>query len=150
MPQKTHGTVEEVLRIDSFKAKNQGFCCRLYAVSKDGDNLPFDCVPAELDHSYDPVAAKLTSVIFSKLWQNTVDISWIMNGFGGTRAYWVCPYCEKQSRFLYFDREEKRFRCRKCSNLNYRVQQETRKAYQQNELEDLPLVFRKAMLENGN
>lgn len=140
MPQKTHGTVEEVLRLDSFEAKQQYFCGTLWAISKDGDNMPFDCVPLELDRWHDAVKVQLTSIMFSKSWQNTVDIDWIINGFGGTRAYWLCPCCGKKFRYLYLIGD--RFKCKVCGNLNYRVQQTTRKSYWKNELDRLPRPFR--------
>ena len=51
-------------------------------------------------------------------------ITRINNGFGGTRAFWLCPYCRRRVRYLYFNGND--FVCRECARLNYKSQQETK------------------------
>ena len=48
------------------------------------------------------------------------------NGYGGGQTFFLCPACGMRARFLYFNGKSSLFKCRKCSQLNYRSQQETR------------------------
>ncbi len=41
--------------------------------------------------------------------------------FGGSRPWFLCPVCKKQRVFIYY--KDRRWACRVCSNLCYRVQQ---------------------------
>lgn len=54
----------------------------------------------------------------------TLRLVRIKNGFGGSRAFWLCPCCRRRVRFLYFSGSD--FMCRECASLNYKSQQETK------------------------
>lgn len=139
--EKTHETLDNVIRIDSFQAKKDGFCCRLDASARNKKIFSwfFDCVPLEYDRWMDAVKVQLTTPLLRKTWQNTVDIDWITNGFGGTRAFWLCPFCGKKVRYLYFMKE--RFKCKECSGLNYLVQQRRNVAAQLQEMRIKDRIF---------
>jgi len=53
-----------------------------------------------------------------------LEVVRVRSGFGGSRAFWVCPRCGRRARYLYFN--GKGFLCRECAKLNYRSQQRTR------------------------
>lgn len=57
-------------------------------------------------------------------WSMELELSRKENGFRGSQAFFLCPACGKRVRYLY--QVGTAFLCRKCSNLNYRSQQETR------------------------
>lgn len=53
-----------------------------------------------------------------------IGLSHKPNGYGGQQTFFICPACGQRVRFLYQAGET--FLCRRCSNLNYKSQQETR------------------------
>ncbi len=57
-------------------------------------------------------------------WSQTLELSRKENGYGGSQTFFRCPACGQRVRYLYQVGAE--FLCRKCANLNYRSQQETR------------------------
>lgn len=57
-------------------------------------------------------------------WNQTIELSRKENGFGGNQAFFLCPACGERRRYLY--QLGAAFLCRKCAQLNYRSQQETR------------------------
>ena len=57
-------------------------------------------------------------------WGQSLDLARIPSGFGGSRAFWLCPACGGRVRYLY--QTGPMFLCRKCAQLNYRSQQATR------------------------
>jgi len=57
--------------------------------------------------------------------QQTIRFDFVSNHYGGQdRVYFQCPKCSGRSRFLYIG--ESVLLCRKCANLNYRSQQQTK------------------------
>lgn len=59
------------------------------------------------------------------VWQG-VTLSEKPNGYGGNQVFFLCPYCGKRVRYLYFVGG---LRCRKCAGLNYRSNQRTRDSF---------------------
>ena len=57
-------------------------------------------------------------------WTQTLRLTRMNSGFGGTRAFWMCPQCKRRVRYLYF--KGRGFMCRECARLNYRSQQQTK------------------------
>ena len=57
-------------------------------------------------------------------WTQTLRLTRMNSGFGGTRAFWMCPQCKRRVRYLYF--KGRGFMCRECASLNYKSQQETK------------------------
>ena len=119
---KSHGTVEKTPRIDSYEAgavENYG---TLFAYWN-GKMQTFDC-----DHytDYGPdVEREIVEVYHPKYgWCQHLELSRKINGLGGSQAFFLCPVCGGRVRYLYLT--GRGFRCRKCSRLNYRSQQETR------------------------
>ncbi len=115
---KSHGTVETTPRVDSFEATNwEGV---LFAECG-GKMLSID-----YDHSieYGPDVDRELVEMWGGRWSQTVELSRIVSGFGGSRAFWLCPACGGRVRYLYFTGAI--FLCRKCARLNYRSQQETK------------------------
>ncbi len=112
---KTHGQIERTDRIDSFEAGEREDCGLLLA-SRDGHSFPL---------RYDrcgPDAVELSSP--AGRWRTTLELTFVPSGFGGSRAFWLCPCCGKRVRYLYF--KDREFICRECARLNYRSQQRTR------------------------
>lgn len=124
--QRTHGTVENCERIDSFEA--------MHCAESDGEagisagDLWLDCDRYILQRGEVEKEFALLTLPGSR-WKQKLRLVRIDSWFGGTRAYWLCPECWGRFRYLYFNR---RFRCRRCAGLNYKSQQET-----QNSLSDL-------------
>lgn len=119
---KTHGTIEKCGRIDSFEAMkcDSGECdCVISA----GDTMYLDCDHVVL---YKGSEIKERVCLYHPLsnWSQEIRLTRIESGFGGTRAYWLCPACGERFRYLYF--KGRRFICRKCAELNYTSQQETK------------------------
>lgn len=114
---RTHGQIEQAVRIDSFEAGEvEPDDWRPLYAHWNGKMLPLDCWRAlwanretvELSRGQLSVALELTRV---------------RSGFGGDRAFWLCPSCGHRVRFLYFKNLD--FLCRSCARLNYRCQQRT-------------------------
>lgn len=120
---KTHGQIEQVDRIDSFEAAAVENWGTLFAYKGDG-SVPLDC---ERYTGYGPGDAEQEIIELSycgSQWSDALQLTRIKNGFGGTRAFWLCPCCGKRVRYLYF--KDRHFVCRECARLNYRSQQETK------------------------
>lgn len=117
--QRTHGTVENCERIDSFEA--------MRCAENDGEagisagDLWLDCDHCALQRGEVEKEFVFLTLPGSR-WRQELRLVRIDSGFGGTRAYWLCPECWGRFRYLYFNR---RFRCRRCAGLNYKCQQET-------------------------
>lgn len=57
-------------------------------------------------------------------WSETLTLSRKANGFGGSQPFFLCPACGERRRYLYLTGAT--FLCRRCAELNYKSQQETR------------------------
>ena len=117
---KSHGTVEGTPRVDSFEAGKIEGSSILFAHRK-GKTLILDC-----DHyiDYGPHTEQEIVVLWGEGWTQRLDLTRISSGFGGSRAFWLCPGCGGGVRYLY--QTGSMFLCRKCAQLNYKSQQETR------------------------
>jgi len=119
---KTHGQIERTDRIDSFEARERDACGLLMA-SREGS-----CIYLRYDR-YTEYHGQ-TEREFVELtypwgrWRATLELSFVPAGFGGRRAFWLCPRCGKRVRYLYF--KAPGFVCRDCAGLNYRSQQRTK------------------------
>ena len=56
-------------------------------------------------------------------WNQTIELSRKVNGYGGNQIFFLCP-CGRRVRFLY--QSTTGFSCRWCSKLNNRSQQENK------------------------
>lgn len=54
---------------------------------------------------------------------NSVRFTWTNCHFGGRRAWWICPACNRKVALLYCGKSN--YACRKCSGLAYQSQRET-------------------------
>lgn len=109
---KSHGQVEQTPRIDSFELATtegwSGILCggkwleTLYTAWDDS---------CEMFPSWSPGGVE-------------IDLSRKPNGYGGQQLFFLCPACGRRVRYLY--QVGAAFLCRKCSQLNYKSQQETR------------------------
>lgn len=117
----THGQIERADRIDSFEAgKVEGW--GMILASRDGKVLPLRCnrFPPR-----GPTGRELVELSYpGSRWRDTLELARMQSGFGGSRAFWLCPICGRRARFLYF--KGRGFVCRGCAALNYRSQQRTR------------------------
>lgn len=112
---RTHSQIERAERIDSFEAAKVDRWGTVFASS----GTPLDC-----DHQviYGPGDLEMEMVeLVDGRW--SLQLTRIKNGFGGSRAFWLCPRCGRRVRYLYF--KNKDFLCRFCARLNYRCQQRT-------------------------
>jgi len=110
---RTHGQIERAERIDSFEAAQVDgwgaiFTSRLF--------------PLECGHFQEPDREAVD--LSAGQWSTTLELTRIPSGFGGSRAFWMCPRCGRRARFLYFKKLS--FVCRRCAKLNYRCQQRTK------------------------
>lgn len=120
---KSHGTVEATPRIDSYEAGTvENWGC-LPAYREKGIPLVLDC---NRYMEYGPEAVREIVEVWHPKdgWSMELELSRKENGFGGSQAFFLCPACGKRVRYLY--QVGTVLLCRKCSNLNYRSQQETR------------------------
>lgn len=111
---KTHGQIEHTARIDSFETGGREDCGLLMAAG-----LPLWCDQHDLGNREAVDLAYPGSG-----WRCTMELTRVRSGFGGTRAFWLCPRCGQRARYLYFKGEG--FVCRDCAKLNYRSQQRTK------------------------
>lgn len=120
---KSHGTVENIPRIDSFEAAEVGYDGVLFALRDNCPTLVLDCWR---DITYAPDRDIETVEVRHPKdgWSRTIELSRKANGYGGSQAFFLCPGCGRRVRYLY--QVGAAFLCRKCSRLNYRSQQETR------------------------
>lgn len=100
-----HGQVERTARVDSFEAVKRGGCRVLAGLS------------CELF-----TVGKREVVELAGRW--VLELERVPCGFGGSRAFWVCPRCGRRARYLYF--KDRGFLSRECAKLNYRRQQRPR------------------------
>ncbi len=118
---KTHGQVERTDRIDSFEAGGRENCGLLVA-ARDGRSLPLRYDRYTL---YGPKEQEIVELSYpGSRWRSTLELARVPSGFGGTRAFWLCPRCGQRARYLYFKGQG--FVCRECAKLNYRSQQRTK------------------------
>lgn len=119
---KRHGQIEKTPRVDSFEAGTMEGGGALFAY-RDGRSTLLEC-----DHYTIYGAREEADREIVELWagdrSQTVELSRIASGFGGSRAFWLCPACGARVRFLYFTGAI--FLCRKCAQVNYKSQQETK------------------------
>lgn len=106
---KTHGAVESTPRLDSFEAAGiHGWGCIFLGNTVIDAYQDEDCL-----------------VIIPPDTQETeLKLSRKRNGYGGQQTFFICPKCKGRFRYLYLFNGG--FRCRKCANLNYRSQQQTK------------------------
>ena len=117
---KSHGTVEITPRVDSFEAASAEQT--LFAqCGRKTLAIDFDC---HTEHGPGPDARREYVEMWGGRWSQTVELSRIASGCGGSRTFWLCPACGGRVRYLYFTGAI--FLCRKCARLNYRSQQETK------------------------
>lgn len=119
---KSHGTVEITPRVDSFEAGTVESGGALFTYGG-GKSLLLEC-----DHctEYGPTEKADREIVelWAGGWSQTIELSRIASGFGGSRAFWLCPACSGRVRYLYFTGAI--FLCRKCAGVNYKSQQETK------------------------
>lgn len=91
----------------------------------------FDCLCWRVDVLPAPnLYAKPNRVILSRLdsphWKRPVWLDWTPCGYGGSRAWFLCPApnCGRRVAILYYGRD---VACRCCRNLAYECQQESTK-----------------------
>ncbi len=118
---KSHAQIEDTPRIDSFDAGAVKGWGTLYATSG-RKSLLFEC-ERYADYAGEGVQDR-EIVELCHPWEQSLALTRIPSGFGGSRPYWLCPACGGRVRYLYLT--ETAFLCRKCAHLNYRSQQETR------------------------
>ena len=119
---KTHGTIEETPRIDSMEAGTGDSWGVLFASREKGIPLTLDY--ARFEDGEPEGIKEFVTVWHPDGWSLDLELSRIPSGFGGDRAFWLCPVCGRRARYLY--QADTSFLCRKCARLNYRSQQETR------------------------
>lgn len=116
---RTHGQIEQTPRIDSFDAMRQSYGGVLFA-----GGTVLDC-DRFIEYGPDGIAQEIVELSYpGSRWTHKFRLARVNNGFGGTRAFWICPLCGRRFRYLYF--ESRRFICRSCAKLNYKSQQETK------------------------
>ena len=115
---RTHGQVERTPRIDSFEAMNGE---RVLFAECGGKMLAIDY---DRYTEYRPDTEREFVELWGGRWSQTIELSHKVNGFGGSQAFFLCPACGERVRYLYMTGAV--FLCRKCAQLNYRSQQETR------------------------
>lgn len=118
---KTHGTVEKVPRIDSYEVKDIGGWGTLFGYTGQGIPLVMDC---SHDMVYAPNRDIETVEVWHDGWSEVIELSRKENGYGGYQTFFLCPACSERRRYLY--QVGATFLCRKCAQLNYMSQQETR------------------------
>lgn len=118
---KRCGTVEKTPRIDSFEAKEM-FKGMLFAYC-DSKMRAFNC-GHYIDWGPDLGTDQEIVELWKGEWCQTLELSRIPSGFGGSRPFWLCPACVERRRYLYLTGDV--FLCRKCAQVNYKSQQVTR------------------------
>lgn len=117
---KSHGTIEITPRVDSFEAASAE---KTLFAGNGRKSIPLDCA-RYTEHGPGPGVRREIVELWGGRWGQTLELSRIASGFGGSRAFWLCPACGGRVRYLYFTGAV--FLCRKCARLNYRSQQETK------------------------
>lgn len=115
---KTHGQIERTYRIDSFEVgsvEGRG----IVIASGGGQTLPLRYEHYGMDEQ------ELVELSYpGSRWRDCLMLDRVRSGFGGSRAFWLCPRCGRRARYLYF--KGRGFVCRGCAMLNYHTQQRTR------------------------
>lgn len=107
---KTHETIENVPRIDSFRiADGQGCHHMMIGSVATFADVTFDQCDIYLPASAAPV---------------NIPLSHSYSGHGRSQVFFLCPRCGERFRFLYLKNED--FLCRKCAMLNYQSQQQAK------------------------
>lgn len=116
---RTHGTVEDTFRIDSFQLQDVAgsglfWCGGSGTIAVEACYIPGDYDSLHIFQS------------FKAPFINGQDIAVVSktNGFGGKQLFFRCPYCDYRVRYLYY--VNRTFTCRRCGRLNYRSQQRTK------------------------
>lgn len=124
---KTHGKYEDVQRIDSFVIyrfiKDQKKDLQqtwTYEWEKNGKQCA--AVDFVFDAEEDQIWMKYCQN--GELHREVLKVSYSSNPYGGERMYFICPSCGRRVRYLCLTK--KGFVCRRCGELNYRVQQSGR------------------------
>ena len=116
---KRCGSVEKTPRIDSYEAGAVVGWGHLFGHTEKGLPLTLEC-----EH-YPEEDREIVEVYHPKQrWAETLELSRKANGYGGSQAFFLCPGCGRRVRYLYMTGTT--FLCRKCAQVNYRSQQETR------------------------
>jgi len=120
---RSHGTIEETPRIDSYEAGEIDEWGKLFGYTDGGIPLVLDCCH---NIEYAPGRDIETVEVWHPKdgWSQALELSRKVNGFGGSQPFFLCPACGGRVRYLYLTGAV--FLCCKCSRLNYRSQQETR------------------------
>lgn len=120
---KSHGTIEETPRIDSYEAGEIDGWGKLFGYADGGIPLVLDCCH---NIEYAPGKDIETVEVWHPKdgWSQVLELSRKVNGFGGSQAFFLCPACGERRRYLY--QVGAALLCRKCAQLNYRSQQETK------------------------
>lgn len=120
---KSHGTVEKTPRVDSFEAGEIGGWGTLFGYAGGSIPLVLDC-NRRMEHGPGPGVRRE----YVEVWHNgrsqTLELSHKENGFGGSQTFFLCPACGERRRYLYLAGVV--FLCRKCAQVNYKSQQETK------------------------
>ena len=114
------GTVEKTPRIDSFDTALSGGGGALF-VCTDGSATLIDF---DRFIDYGPETDREIVELWKGEWNQTLELSRKANGYGGSQAFFLGPACGERRRYLYLTGGV--FLCRKCAQVNYRSQQETR------------------------
>ena len=113
---RTHGTIEDYQRLDSFRF----YACLMgdkYLWLHDTVEYPSSTKPDIVYHVQDNEMEILTGNTYSPLFLSKVPG---ING-KGVRVFFECPHCWKRVRYLYKNKDN--YMCRNCLNANYKSQQ---------------------------
>ena len=113
---RTHGTVEDYQRIDSF-AFHAHLRGDKYLHYKDHVYYPNEVTPDIVYHVQERKMEILTGYKYSRLFLSKVPG---ING-KGVRVFFECPHCWNRVRYLYKNKDN--YMCRHCLNANYKSQQ---------------------------
>lgn len=113
---RTHNTVENFYRIDSFRYYDF-LMGDEYLFLHDTVPYPHSRQPDIVYHVQERRFEILTGIQYSPLYLSKVPG---ING-NGKRVFFECPHCETRVRYLYKNRGN--YMCRHCLNANYKSQQ---------------------------
>ncbi len=106
---------DKTIKIDIRDLKDKGF-----TYGKDIDGMLYDVVyfTTQKDDMMIAYQHRKESI------HQKITIHWKNCNYGGNRAYFVCPYCNRKVLTVYY--YEKAFKCRTCCNLFYKSQTENK------------------------
>lgn len=114
---KTHGSVEDCRRIDSF-ALHDFLKGDKYLYYK--TDVKYPIIGGDVVYH---VGTK-TASIYSNGAYTALELSRVINPDNRTyRMYFMCPVCGKRARYIY--RKNESYSCRECAGLNYESQQKS-------------------------